>query len=104
VTTRLAEQSERSVFLDLDAWQINGQLMTRSEHRVLTLLVRNAGAAVSKHELWHALWGYVPQTDHGRPTSRALDQVVSRLRRKGVPLLNIWGHGWLLPKELIRRP
>ena len=36
-----------------------------------------------------------------RFTSRALEAAVSRLRRKGVPLINIWGVGWLLPEDVL---
>lgn len=44
----------------------------------------------------------IPQNDYGRFTSRALDAAVSRLRREGVPLINIWGVGWLLPEHALR--
>jgi hypothetical protein len=85
--------------IDFDAWRINDHPMTRADRCLLSVLVESVGCAVSKRELWVAFWGFVPQSDYGRLTSRALDTAVSRLRRKGVPLVNIWGHGWLLPRE-----
>ena len=45
----------------------------------------------------------VPPNDYDRFTSRALEAAVSRLRRKGVPLINIWGVGWLCRRMRSRR-
>jgi DNA-binding response OmpR family regulator len=87
------------VFVDFASWTINGQRMSRSDHALLRVFVERAGEVVTKRDLWFALWGYHPQNDYGRETSRALVGAVSRLRRKGVPLVNIWGVGWLLPED-----
>ena len=67
----------------------------------MQVFVERAGTVVSKRELRLACWGSVPQNNYGRLTSRAVDAAVSRLRKKGVPLINIWGVGWLLPQGLI---
>jgi DNA-binding response OmpR family regulator len=76
--------------------------VSRTDDALLAVFIERAGTVVTKRELWLALWGFVPQTDYGRLTSRALDQAVSRLRRKGVPLVNVWGVGWLLPEDALR--
>jgi DNA-binding response OmpR family regulator len=90
------------VSVNFAAWTINGQRMSRSDRALLQVFVERADEVVTKRELWLALWGSVPQTDYGRLTSRALDTAVSRLRRKGVPLVNVWGVGWLLPEAVLQ--
>jgi DNA-binding response OmpR family regulator len=84
------------------AWTVNGQRMSRSDHALLRVFVERSGEVVTKRELWNAFWGSIPQDDYGHFTSRALDSAVSRLRRKGVPLINIWGVGWLLPEGAVK--
>ena len=95
-----AEQVREPVLsVNFATWTINGQRMSRSDHALLQVFIERAGTVVTKRELWLAFWGSVPQNDYGRLTSRAVDAAVSRLRRKGVPLVNIWGVGWLLPED-----
>ena len=97
-----AEQIERPVVsVNFATWTLNGHRMSRSDHALLQVFIARAGEVVTKRELWNAFWGSVPQNDYGRFTSRALEAAVSRLRRKGVPLINIWGVGWLMPKDAV---
>jgi DNA-binding response OmpR family regulator len=97
-----AEQVEMPVIsVNFVTWTLNGQRMSRSDHALLQVFVERAGEVVTKRELWNACWGSVPQNNYGRFTSRALEAAVSRLRRKGVPLVNIWGVGWLLPEDAV---
>jgi DNA-binding response OmpR family regulator len=97
-----ADQVETQVLsVNFSTWMLNGQRMSRSDHALLQVFVERVGEVVTKRELWHACWGSVPQNTYGRFTSRALEAAVSRLRRKGVPLVNIWGVGWLLPEDAI---
>lgn len=97
-----AEQVETPVIsVNFVTWMLNGQRMSRSDYALLQVLVERAGEVVTKRELWNACWGSVPQNNYGRLTSRALEAAVSRLRRKGVPLVNIWGVGWLLPQTAL---
>ena len=99
-----AEQvREPGISVNFATWTLNGQRMSRSDHALLQVFIERAGTVVTKGELWIAFWGSVPKTDYGRFTSRALESAVSRLRRKGVPLINIWGVGWLLPEGAIER-
>lgn len=97
-----AEHVETPVFsVNFATWMLNGQRMSRSDYALIQLFVERAGEVVTKRELWKAGWGSVPQNNYGRFTSRALEAAVSRLRRKGVPLVNIWGVGWLLPEGAV---
>ena len=89
------------ISVNFATWTLNGQRMSRSDHVLLQVFIERAGEVVTKRELWNAWWGSIPQNDYGRFTSRALESAVSRLRRKGVPLINIWGVGWLLPEETL---
>jgi DNA-binding response OmpR family regulator len=97
-----AERVETPVIsVDFSTWMLNGQRMSRSDHALLQVFVERADQVVTKRELWNAFWGSVPQNGYGRFTSRALEAAISRLRRKGVPLVNIWGVGWLLPADAL---
>ena len=97
-----AEQVETPVVsVNFVTWMLNGARMSRSDHALMHVFVKRAGEVVTKRELWNACWGSVPQNNYGRFTSRALEAAVSRLRRKGVPLVNIWGVGWLLPEGVV---
>jgi hypothetical protein len=101
VTAGAEELREPVLSVNFATWTINGQRMSRSDHALLQVFIERAGTVVTKRELWPAFWGSVPHDDYGRLTSRAVDAAVSRLRRKGVPLINIWGVGWLLPEDAL---
>jgi DNA-binding response OmpR family regulator len=96
-----AEIDAPVVSVNFASWTIDGQRMSRSDHALLQVFVERVGEVVTKRELWDAWWGTIPQNDYGRFTSRALDANVARLRRKGVPLINVWGVGWLLPEGAV---
>jgi DNA-binding response OmpR family regulator len=91
----------RVVSVDFATWSLNGQRMSRTDHALMQVFVERTGEVVTKRELSLACWGSVPQNRYGRMTSRAVDAAVSRLRQKGVPLVNIWGVGWLLPEGAV---
>lgn len=86
------------ISVNFATWMLNRQRMSRTDHALMQVFVERAGTVVSKRELSLACWGSAPQNRYGRMTSRAVDAAVSRLRQKGVPLINIWGVGWLLPE------
>lgn len=98
-----AEQVQPVITVNFATWTLNGQRMSRTDHALMRVFVDRAGTVVSKRELSLACWGSVPQNRYGRMTSRAVDAAVSRLRQKGVPLINIWGVGWLLPEGTAMR-
>jgi DNA-binding response OmpR family regulator len=85
--------------INFDTWRIGDERMSLGDRRLLEVFVSRAGVAVSKRDLYRAWYGGVPQNNYGRLTSRAVETRVSRLRRKGVPLENIWGFGYRLAAE-----
>lgn len=87
------------VSVNFATWTLNGQRMSRTDHALMQVFVERAGTVVTKRERSLACWGSVPQNRYGRMTSRAVDAAVSRLRQKGVLLINVWGVGWLLPED-----
>jgi DNA-binding response OmpR family regulator len=95
------EQVQSVISVNFATWTLNGQRMSRTDHALLQVFVEHAGEVVTKRELSLACWGSVPQNQYGRMTSRAVDAAVSRIRQKGVPLVNIWGVGWLLPEGAV---
>ena len=101
MTASTGEVRDAVVSVNFATWTLNGQRMSRSDHALLEVFIERVGEVVTKRELWNAFWGSIPRNDYGRFTSRALDAAVSRLRRKGAPLINIWGVGWLLPEDAV---
>lgn len=70
-----------SLFVDLrrEMVRLDGQIitLTRSEYRLLALLVEHAGEVVPKPILLVQICGYVPET-----RTRTLDMHIGRLRKK----------------------
>ena len=103
MSARAEEVRDAGVSVNFATRTLPGQRMSRTDYALMQVFIERAGTVVTKRELCLAGWGSVPQNDYGRLTSRAVDAAVARLRRKGVPLVNIWGVGWLLPDRLIQR-
>jgi hypothetical protein len=87
--------------VNFDTWRVNGHRMTRADHALLSVFVQRIGVAVSKHDLYVAWRGDVPTNRYGTLTTRALDQAICRLRRKGIVLLNVWSVGWVMPEGTV---
>ena len=93
-----AEQVETPVIsVNFATWTLNGRRMSRSDYALIQVFIERPGESCHEARALECALGSIPQNDYGQFTSRALDAAVSRLRRKGVPLINVWGVGWLLP-------
>jgi hypothetical protein len=88
--------------VSFDTWRIGSHRMTRADHALLGVFIQHIGVAVSKHDLYRAWRGGVPTNRYGQLTTRALDQAICRLRRKGIVLLNVWGVGWVMPEGAVK--
>lgn len=98
---RPEEPDAGTVVVDFDAWKVGEETMTKTENRLLAVLLERPGRAVSTRELVRAIWG-TEATVH----TRTISTHVCRMRQRfGLAIECVWGHGYRLSGDgvMIRR-